>query len=255
MLRLLAPALGALRPARSLLTAAVPRASFARKLPRPDPAAVAAYKRPIKTPSETEVFQEEDVRLIKKYAENKYRYSKLYHKLQSVWQNRLVSKAKRRERLLAAAATRGPAIAEPPKLIVHSPLFTEITLNEQTRYDSFAVISLNGCQHKVTPDDLLVVNRLPGFKVGDVVAVDQVHLIGTKYFTILGRPTVDDSKVFLSVEQQCLASKVIVFKKKRRKGYRRSRGHRQPLTVLRVHRIEYGIGEELARGAVKVWDN
>lgn len=59
-------------------------------------------------------------------------------------------------------------------------------------------------------------------------------MLGSKEQTVVGRPFVDGAKVQARVEEQTLDEKVIVFKMKRRKNYRRKQGHRRPVTVLRV---------------------
>ena len=100
----------------------------------------------------------------------------------------------------------------------------------------FAVLELGGTQYKVAPDDAICVEKLP-VAVGEVVAYDRVLLVGSADATVIGSPYVRDAVVEVRVEEQALADKVIVFKKKRRKGYRRWKGHRAPLTVLRVASI------------------
>jgi large subunit ribosomal protein L21 len=213
------------------------------------------FKREETQLSQSEIFEIEDRASFTKFLDKKYQGTTLYDTLQNRWKHNLIRKAKRREKRLERAANEQPSQPAPPKLVVHSPLYTEIQINDDVRYNSFAVITLNGAQHKVAPDDMLVVNRLHDFKVGEVLAVDSMHIIGTKYFTILGRPVVTNCRVYLSVEQQTTSSKVIVFKKKRRKGYRKSMGFRALLTVLKVNKIEYDIDDEMASKAVKVWDN
>ena len=100
----------------------------------------------------------------------------------------------------------------------------------------FAVLELGGTQYKVAADDAICVEKLP-VSVGEMVAYDRVLLVGSADATVIGSPYVRDAVVEVQVEEQALADKVIVFKKKRRKGYRRWKGHRAPLTVLRVASI------------------
>ena len=205
--------------------------------------------------TQNQQFEADDRARYLKFVKLKYATNMAYVKIQDKWKNNLIRKAKKRERREETKLAEKSAENMPTKLIIHSPLATTLVLNAQTKHDSFAVISLNGFQHKVSPDDLLVVDRLNNLKVGEVVSAEKVHLIGSKHFTLLGRPFVENAAVFLSVEQQTLSKKLIVFKKKRRKGYRRSSGHRQPLTVFRINRIEYDIDPVLAARAVKIWDN
>ena len=98
------------------------------------------------------------------------------------------------------------------------------------------MLELGGTQYKVAPDDAICVEKLP-VAVGELVAYDRVLLVGSADATVIGSPYVRDAVVEVRVEEQALADKVIVFKKKRRKGYRRWKGHRAPLTVLRVASI------------------
>jgi hypothetical protein len=64
--------------------------------------------------------------------------------------------------------------------------------------------------------------------------LDKVLLIGTKTETAIGTPILESAKVYATVEEQAKSEKVIVFKKKRRKNYRRFKGHRQQITTLRI---------------------
>ena len=100
----------------------------------------------------------------------------------------------------------------------------------------FAVVELGGTQYKVAADDVIAVEKLKA-EVGSIIHVNRVLLVASKDATIIGSPLVKDATVEAVVEEQTLADKVIVFKKKRRKGYRRWKGHRQPLTLLRINDI------------------
>lgn len=93
----------------------------------------------------------------------------------------------------------------------------------------FAVIKTGGKQYKVAPNDVIRVEKLDG-NVGDSVTLNEVLLIGDK----IGKPTVSGASVTATVLEQARADKVIIFKKKRRQNYRRKKGHRQDLTVLRI---------------------
>jgi len=96
----------------------------------------------------------------------------------------------------------------------------------------FAVIKTGGKQYRVAKDDLIVVERLPG-DAGDSVTLDEVLMLGGDKPAI-GSPTVDGAAVMAEVVSQTRGDKIVVFKKKRRKGYRRTAGHRQLQTVLKV---------------------
>ena len=86
-----------------------------------------------------------------------------------------------------------------------------------------------------------MVERIEG-EVGAEVALDQVLAISDGELNALGAPTVANASVRAKIMQQPRGTKVIVFKKKRRKNYRRKRGHRQELTVLRIEGIDRGAG-------------
>ncbi len=93
----------------------------------------------------------------------------------------------------------------------------------------FAVIKTGGKQYRVAKDDVIVVEKLPG-EAGATVKLDEVLVVGEK----IGTPTVAGAAVTATVLEQGKGDKVIVFKKKRRQNYRRKKGHRQQLTVLRI---------------------
>lgn len=93
----------------------------------------------------------------------------------------------------------------------------------------FAVISTGGKQYKVANGDVLSLEKLSG-ETGDVVEFDHVLMQGDK----IGTPEVKGAKVKAEVIEQTKGDKVIVFKKKRRHNYRRKKGHRQELTLVRI---------------------
>ena len=93
----------------------------------------------------------------------------------------------------------------------------------------FAVIRTGGKQYKVAANDVIRVEKLPG-AVGDTVTLDDVIMVGEK----VGTPTVAGASVTATLVEQARGDKIIVFKKKRRQNYRRKKGHRQDLTVLRI---------------------
>ena len=97
----------------------------------------------------------------------------------------------------------------------------------------FAIVSLAGSQFKVTEDDIMVVSRMR-CEVGTELDLDNVLVVGGVDHTLVGRPRVAGATVRVAVEEHKRDKKVLVFKKKRRKGYQRKNGHRRDLTVLRV---------------------
>ncbi|MCB0386789.1 MAG: 50S ribosomal protein L21, partial [Bdellovibrionales bacterium] len=99
----------------------------------------------------------------------------------------------------------------------------------------YAIIRSGGKQYKVKAGDTLRVEKLEK-ELGSEFDLDEVLVVsGDK--TYVGEPTVQGAKVTVVVTRQTKAPKVIVFKKKRRQGYRRMRGHRQPFTELFVKSI------------------
>src|SRR5215470_15291614 len=109
----------------------------------------------------------------------------------------------------------------------------------------FAVIRTGGKQYKVAKDDVISVEKLPG-EPGAVVELAEVLMIGDGAGTATGTPLLDGASVSATVVEQTRAAKIIVFKKKRRHNYRRKKGHRQQLTVLRIDEIR---GSNAVRGA------
>jgi large subunit ribosomal protein L21 len=100
----------------------------------------------------------------------------------------------------------------------------------------FAIVKTGGKQYRVAPGDQIVVERLEG-EVGAEISIDQVLAISNQDSGAIGRPTLADTYVRARIVRQPRGTKVIVFKKKRRKNYRRKHGHRQELTVLRIEEI------------------
>ena len=100
----------------------------------------------------------------------------------------------------------------------------------------YAVIKTGGKQYRVSEGDRLRVEKLPG-DVGGTVELDEVLMVGGDAPKI-GKPTVAGAKVVAEIVAQDRAKKIIVFKIKRRKNYRRKQGHRQPFTELRIKAIQ-----------------
>lgn len=105
----------------------------------------------------------------------------------------------------------------------------------------YAVIRTGGKQYKVKAGDLLKVEKLEK-SLGDEFEMDEVLFVSGKE-THVGEPTVAKAKVTVVVTQHSRAAKIIVFKKKRRQGYRRLNGHRQPYTELFIKAIAAPDGE------------
>ncbi|GAB4831187.1 hypothetical protein Ancab_005195 [Ancistrocladus abbreviatus] len=102
----------------------------------------------------------------------------------------------------------------------------------------FAVVQIGSHQFKVSNGDCIYTEKLKCCDVNDKLILNKVLLLGSSNQTIVGRPIVPDAAVHAVVEEHALDAKVIIFKKKRRKNYRRTKGHRQELTRLRITDIQ-----------------
>lgn len=101
----------------------------------------------------------------------------------------------------------------------------------------YALIKTGGKQYRVAEGDLLRVGKIKG-GVGDTVQFDEVLMIANDKRVEIGRPVLKDSKVVGEIVEQGKGGKIIVFKSKRRKGYRKKQGHRQQYTALRIKEIK-----------------
>ena len=110
----------------------------------------------------------------------------------------------------------------------------------------YAVIKTGGKQYRVRPGDMLVVEKLAG-EAGAEVAFDQVLMVGEGDAVTVGAPLVDGALVKATLVETRKGEKVKIFKKIRRQGYRRTRGHRQQESVLRVTSVAGG-------GKSEAWD-
>ncbi len=101
----------------------------------------------------------------------------------------------------------------------------------------YAIVEIAGQQFKVVQDQKLYVHRLAD-KEGTKVSFDQVYLLDDGKKVTLGAPAITGASVEAKVVSHLKGDKVIVFKKKRRKGYRVKNGHRQALTELVIEKIQ-----------------
>jgi len=101
----------------------------------------------------------------------------------------------------------------------------------------YAIIRTGGKQYRVEPGDVVHLERLDA-EVGSRVTLDDVLLVGGKDDIQVGAPRLDKASVVGTVVEQGRDRKVRVFKQKRRKHYRRTRGHRQPFTAVKIERVE-----------------
>ncbi len=100
-----------------------------------------------------------------------------------------------------------------------------------------AIVRTGGKQYRVEPGMTLRVEKLPA-EAGSTVELTDVLLVGRGASAKVGTPTVSGAKVVAKVAAHGRAKKVIVYKFRRRKNYRRKRGHRQPYTELRIESIQ-----------------
>jgi large subunit ribosomal protein L21 len=104
----------------------------------------------------------------------------------------------------------------------------------------YAVVEVGNRPMLVTEHDSLIINRLKGVEMGDVLDLNKVREIGSKNFTLKGNPFVNPNlfKITATVLEHTKGGKHWIIKKKRRKRYQRKIGHRQLLTVLRIREIK-----------------
>jgi large subunit ribosomal protein L21 len=100
----------------------------------------------------------------------------------------------------------------------------------------YAVIKTGGKQHRVSEGDVLKIEKLEGLK-GDTIVFEEVLLVSKEDQTRVGTPVVEGAKVVGEIVNQGKGPKIIIFKKKRRKGFLKKTGHRQPLTEVRIKEI------------------
>ena len=97
----------------------------------------------------------------------------------------------------------------------------------------YAVVTTGNRQYRVSPGDTIDVEKLTG-AVGDTVALTNVQLVGQGAEVTIGAPAVAGVRVEAQITAQKRGKKIIIFKHRRRKGYRRKQGHRQSLTSLKI---------------------
>lgn len=100
----------------------------------------------------------------------------------------------------------------------------------------YAIVEIAGQQFKVSNGDQIYCNRLNG-EIGSSVSFDKVLLIDNDGNTRVGAPVLQGAKVDAKIVEHLKADKVLVFKKKRRKGYQKLNGHRQCLSKISIEKI------------------
>ena len=155
--------------------------------------------------------------------------------------NKKSRKAELIELLAAANEGSGEGAAKKPETVkaetkdVDSPPKAQKSPPEKEVpvYSGYAIIRTGGKQYQVSAGSLLRVEKISG-NVGDTVELKDVLAVIGDSDTRIGKPTVEGAVVTATIVEQDKAKKVLVFKKKRRKGYRVKRGHRQMYTALRI---------------------
>jgi large subunit ribosomal protein L21 len=100
----------------------------------------------------------------------------------------------------------------------------------------YAVVESGGKQYKVVEGETLRVEKLPG-EIGQEIAFDNVLLFSDGENVKIGQPVLSDVAVSGHIVEQGKAAKIIVFKYKRRKRFRRKQGHRQQYTAIKIDKI------------------
>lgn len=121
-------------------------------------------------------------------------------------------------------------------------LLTYLVTGESEKYGGvrivYAVIKTGGKQFKVSEGDVIKVEKL-NLEAGETVTFDEVLLLNDGNGSLkVGNPIVQNAKVMAEVIEQGKAKKIIVFKYKKRKNYRKKQGHRQPYTKIKITKIE-----------------
>ncbi|TFY83166.1 hypothetical protein EWM64_g854 [Hericium alpestre] len=104
----------------------------------------------------------------------------------------------------------------------------------------YVIASIAGRKYLLAPRDLLTVPRLNDVRVGDVLALRQIHEVGSREYTLRGNPHIPDESVAVeaTVVEHTKGRMETIFKKKRRKGYERTIHHKQTYTRLRIGPID-----------------
>ena len=97
----------------------------------------------------------------------------------------------------------------------------------------YAVIQTGGKQYRVAPGDILKIEKLDG-NVGDSIAFDKVMLVSDGESVKIGKPYLENTSVVGRLTRHGKGRKVLILKYKRRKGYRRKKGHRQQFSMVKI---------------------
>jgi len=100
----------------------------------------------------------------------------------------------------------------------------------------YAIIKTGGKQHRVSQGDEIAVEKIAGSK-GDTLVFDEVLMVANEGDIKIGTPTLAGATVVSEIMAQTKGPKIVVFRMKRRKGYHKKTGHRQPLTRVKIKEI------------------
>lgn len=115
----------------------------------------------------------------------------------------------------------------------------------------YAVVKTGGKQYRVAKDDVILVEQIKA-EAGDTISLDNVLMIADGEKMTIGTPQVAGAAVSAEVVKQTRGPKIIIFRRKRRKNHRRTQGHRQDLTLLKISGIHPdGAPKQAAKKAVK----
>ena len=106
----------------------------------------------------------------------------------------------------------------------------------------YAIVATGGKQYKVREGEVLRIEKIPG-EVGSPVSFDQVLMVGEGDAVSIGQPSLESAAVTGRIVEQSKTGKLIVFKYKRRKRYRRKQGHRQAYTAVKIDSITAQLSE------------
>ena len=103
----------------------------------------------------------------------------------------------------------------------------------------YAVVKTGGKEYRISQGDLIRVEKMEG-KVGDQVTMKDILMVSHEGQVQVGNPLLANAVITGEIVQQVKGKKVLIYKMKRRKNYRRTKGHRQTYTYIRVNDISFG---------------
>uniref|UniRef100_A0A7S3IKI9 Large ribosomal subunit protein bL21m n=1 Tax=Strombidium inclinatum TaxID=197538 RepID=A0A7S3IKI9_9SPIT len=172
-----------------------------------------------------------------------YMHNKEYLRLMNHWKAPLEKKRLRRLRKEANPPEIVPPAENPDGVLTVHDAQQGVTLPPHP-YKIFAVVNVKGMQMRVIKDTRVLIEDLgEDYSVGQQIVLEDVLMVGTADYTCLGRPSVGNARVLATIEEKTRSTKAIIFKKRRRKGYQKSQGHKQTMMVLRIDQVEHNIDE------------